>query len=60
MDAFFNEPGSSILSACGSREQAKAAYRFFANDTCSYEELRSSISKSTIEKCCIYQRKKFY
>lgn len=50
MDAFFNEPGSSILSACGSREQAKAAYRFFANDTCSYEELRSSISKSTIEK----------
>lgn len=50
MDAFSSDPGGSILSACGSREQAKAAYRFFANDACSYEELRCSISKSTIEK----------
>ncbi len=50
MDACSSEPGSSILSACGSREEAKAAYRFFANDVLSYEELLSSISKATIEK----------
>ncbi len=50
MDAFSSTPGSSVLSACGSQEQEKATYRFFANHTLSYEALLSSISKATIEK----------
>lgn len=39
MDSFLHEPGESILSACGSRSQAKAVYRLLANDELSYKEL---------------------
>ena len=48
MDSFSHEPGKSILSACGSRGQAKAVYRLLANDGLSYEELLNSISQATI------------
>ena len=50
MDSFSHEPGKSILSACGSRSQAKAVYRLLANDRLSYEELLNSISQATIQK----------
>lgn len=50
MDSFSREPGKSILSACGSRSQAKAIYRLLANDELSYEELLNSISQATIQK----------
>lgn len=39
MDSFLHEPGKSILSACGSRSQAKAVYRFLTNDTLTEEKL---------------------
>ncbi|MBR6770177.1 MAG: hypothetical protein IKM28_02870 [Lachnospiraceae bacterium] len=38
MDSFSHEPGKSILSACGSRSQAKAVYRLLSKDGLSYEE----------------------
>ena len=50
MDSFSHEPGKSILTACGSRSQAKAIYRWLANDRLSYEELLNSISQATIQK----------
>lgn len=50
MDSFLHEPGKSILSACGSRSQAKAVYRFLTNDTLTEEELLNSISQATIQK----------
>ena len=50
MDSFFQRPGKSILSACGSRSQAKAVYRLLANDRLSYEELLNSISQATLQK----------
>ncbi|MEE1276671.1 MAG: IS4 family transposase [Fibrobacteraceae bacterium] len=50
MDSFSREPGKSILSACGSRSQAKAVYRLLANDELSCEELLNSISQATIQK----------
>ena len=50
MDSFSHEPGNSILSACGSRSQAKAVYRLLAKDELSCEELLNSISQATIQK----------
>ena len=50
MDSFLHEPGESILSACGSRSQAKGVYRLLANDALSYEDLLNSISQATIQK----------
>lgn len=50
MDSFLHEPGKSILSACGSRSQAKAVYRFLTNDTLTEEKLLNSISQATIQK----------
>ena len=50
MDSFSHEHRKSILSACGSRSQAKAIYRWLANDRLSYEELLNSISQATIQK----------
>ena len=50
MDSFSHEPGQSILSACGSRSQAKAVYRLLAKDELSCEELLNSISQATVKK----------
>ena len=50
MDSFSHEPGNSILSACGSRSQAKVVYRLLAKDELSCEELLHSISQATIQK----------
>ena len=50
MDSFSQKPGQSILTACGSRSQAKAIYRLLANNELSYEELLNSISQATIQK----------
>lgn len=50
MDAFAASPGKSTWAATGSRNSAKAAYRFFSNSDISKDELLDSISRATVEK----------
>ncbi len=50
MDAFWESPSQSVWSATNSRNQAKAAYRFWSNPNISKQELMDSISRATIQK----------
>lgn len=50
MDSFWESPDKSTWAASGSRDCAKAAYRFWNNHDVSREELLNSISRATSEK----------
>lgn len=47
---FADHPGASIPQACGSWGQAKAAYRFFDNDTVEPEHILASHTRATLER----------
>lgn len=50
MDDFAASPGKSTWAATGSRNSAKAAYRFFSNTGISRDELLDSVSRASVEK----------
>jgi len=50
LDVLTQHPLSSILSATGSRSQAKAAYRMLANDGFNIDEINKAYANATVER----------
>jgi hypothetical protein len=50
LDVLTQHPLSSILSAAGSRSQAKAAYRMLANNGFSIDEVNKAYANATVER----------